>query len=98
MSKSKKPELKPGEGKYVATVKLRLNYGRLEVRGGDVIILGDEDRAQGIHIENLLKNKGIVPYESDEQVKEIKRQYQEEVEPRRQELRQGALRKKRGER
>tara|TARA_Y100000310_G_scaffold345131_1_gene462055 strand:+ start:1420 stop:1734 length:315 start_codon:yes stop_codon:yes gene_type:complete len=63
----KAERLARGEIKVVAAVKLLLNYGKLAAKPGDVIILGPQDREQGVNLENLLKNGGVVPYESDEQ-------------------------------
>ena len=64
-------ELKPGEIKVVAKTKLLLNRGRLAVVPGQVVVLGDSDREQGVHIDLLLKSGAVVPYESEEQALKI---------------------------
>lgn len=59
------------EKKYIATVKMRFNKGKLEVEPGDVVWLGQADIDAGISIDNLLKNGGIIPYRSEVQRKKI---------------------------
>jgi len=69
--------LGPGEVKVVAKVKMLLNYGRLAVKPGTVIVLGPEDRKQGINIDLLLRNRAVVPFESEEQAAKIGREGEE---------------------
>ena len=73
---SKEDKLKKGEAKYVATVRLRLNYGKLEVEPSQVVVMGNDDRAQGINIKTLIMTGAIVPYENEAQVKAIKEHYE----------------------
>ena len=89
-----KSTLKPGEAEYVACVKLRFNNGHLEVIPGMVIVLGPEDEAKGININNLLRNKSIVPYENDAQVKAIREQWERIDKPRRETLKADNIRRK----
>ena len=64
-------ELKPGEIKVVAKTKLMLNWGRLVVLPGQVVILGDEDKRQGVNVDVLLRSGAVVPYQGEEQALEI---------------------------
>lgn len=84
--------LAPGEIMVVAKVKLLLNRGRLHVTPGQVVILGPLDREQGVHIENLLKNQGVVPYESEEQAEAIRKEWEEVIRPEREKMRFGQRR------
>lgn len=94
MVKKKEEELAPGEAKYVAMVKLMLNYGKLTVLPGTVIILGPDDWAAGINVNKLVENRAVVPYESEEQVKAIKEHWEKEGKPRRDELKSLARQRK----
>ena len=99
MSKTQQdPNLGDGDVQYVATVKLRLNYGKLEVEGGDVVVLGKADAGQGIHIPNLIRSGAIVPYTSDEQAAEIRDHYLGVVKPSREEMKREILAERRGKR
>ena len=60
-------DLQPSEMKVVAMVKLTLNRGRLKVSPGTVLVLGPDDEKEGVHIQHLLRNRAVVPYESEEQ-------------------------------
>ena len=84
--KEKVEELRNGEAYYIARVKLVLNYGKLKIEPGVVVILGPADEAQGIRIANLVKCGAVVPYESKAQVKAIRKKWNEEGKPRREAL------------
>lgn len=81
--------------KYVAKVKLTLNRGKLKVEPGTIIVLGDADRVDGIHIDNLIKNGGIELYTTDERAAEIKEWWLNEGKPRRESIKQENIRDKR---
>jgi len=85
-------ELGKDEIKVVAMTRLMLNYGRLVVNAGEVVILGPKDREQGVHIENLLKSIAVVPYESQEQAEAIRKEWDEVRGPDRKKLRFGPRR------
>lgn len=80
-------DLSLGEVKYVARVKMMLNQGRLHVLPGDVVILGPDDVAQGVHVDLLEKNGSIVRYESEEQAAEIRKWWDEVEKSRRESIR-----------
>lgn len=69
--------LKDGEIRVVAMTKLLLNRGRLKVTPGQVVIFGPEDRAQDVHVEDLIKNSSVVVYESEEQAAAIAKWWNE---------------------
>ena len=58
--------------KYIAKVKLILNRGHLKVEPGTVIVLTPDDVKDGLNIDNLLRNGGIIPFKSQKQADEIK--------------------------
>ena len=80
-------ELKEGEEFYVAKVRLWLNYGKLEVEPGQVIVMGPEDEVQGVNVKLLLEHGGIEVFRSKAQVEGIHKQWVETDEPRRREMR-----------
>jgi|TARA_Y100000310_G_scaffold317685_1_gene370835 hypothetical protein len=60
------------EKKYIAQTKLILNRGHLKVFPGQEVVLGPEDEADGIHIDLLLKNGGIIPAPPESKKSEVK--------------------------
>ena len=89
--KPKDPELKTGEAKYIATVKLNFNLGRLRPEGGDIIILGAEDIEAGVRVDRLLSIGALVPYESEEQAQQIRQYYMETIKPKRDMMRESMI-------
>ena len=81
--KPDRSKLGPSEEFYVAKVKLRLNYGKLEVEPGQVVIMGPEDEAQGVNVRLLLEHGGVEVWKSRAQVEAIRKQWVEVDETRR---------------
>lgn len=79
----------------MACVSLSFNNGHLKVTPGMVIVLGPDDIASGIHIDSLLENGGIVPYESDQQCDAIRSQWEKVDQLRRETLRASNIRRAR---
>ena len=79
-------DLKPGEELYVAKVKLLLNFGKMSVEPGKVIILGPDDEAAGINLKNLIKNGGVEVYTTEKRAREIREEWETEGKPRRKSL------------
>lgn len=98
--KARDPELQNGEAKYIATVKLRLNWGRMEVAGGDVLILGPDgqEMEKGNNVKSLLKMGALVPYQNEEHAQGIRDHYNDVTKPARDELRQQILMERRHKR
>lgn len=84
-------EKKAKETKYIAKVKLLLNRGHLKAEPGDVIFLGERDIEDGLNIDNLVSNQGIVLYESQKQADLIKREWETTGRARRESIRSDTL-------
>lgn len=81
--------------KYIAKVKLILNRGKLKVEPGTVIFITDEDVADGLHEQNLLKNVGIVPFKSQKQADEIREWWEKTGKLRRESIKTDNMRARR---
>lgn len=68
---------KKHEVRYISKVTLLLNGGRLKVEPGNIVILGDDDREQGVRVDLLEKNGSVVRYINDAQVEAIAQEWEQ---------------------
>jgi len=76
-----KERLKKGEIKCIARVKLLLNFGKLHIEPGQVVIFGPADKEAGVNVDNLIKNGSVVVYKSEKQRQAIEKEWLEVRKP-----------------